>query len=180
MKVFFKKLIVAFIFVGISYGVLIFVFVQTNTVDRFYPKISGPEVDGIILGSSRGFYGLNPDKVFEGLLVNRQKINFAFTMSTSPFGKVYFDAIKKKVNPKVKDGIFILEVSPLSLSVKNSSITNPMDFRETRLMLNHIKNLSGHPNLEYIFQIYAGSNVSGKMAFQKLNDGKRSTQASFY
>jgi hypothetical protein len=51
----------------------------------------------------------------------------------SPYGQVYFKALKRKLDPETKDGIFILTVGPWNLSL-NKNIKNEKDFRKNILL----------------------------------------------
>jgi hypothetical protein len=78
--------------------------------------------------------------------------NFAFTLSSSPFGKVYYDAIEQKLDPDTRDGIFIVTVDPWAISMDTNLLAynNP----DSISVLNEIHRFSSRPNIEYLIKKY--------------------------
>jgi len=136
----------------ITYVILAF-FLENSVVDRFYPKLNSKQTNNLVLGTSRAFYGLNPDSIFKKIENHNKGINFAFSMSHSPWGAVYQKAISKKINLKDSTGIFILEVSPLSLSFKNKDIIDSKEYRENGKLLNRMFLFNGSPNFDYLLRM---------------------------
>lgn len=133
--------------------------------DAFYIRFTTPKQQSMILGTSRAAQGLQPT-VFEQIL-KKDINNFAFTVSQSPFGKVYFESIKRKHNKKA-GGLFIIAVDPWSISSQCSLPNNLSQFRENQFCLNKTKIVNMNPNFFYIF-----SNLSGKyknLLFQRHTD----------
>jgi hypothetical protein len=110
--------------------------------DRFYHKFRY-ECGSIVTGSSRALLGINPDIVDPHGTFAKPFLNFAFTQKTSPYGEVYYDAIRKKIDRSVTNGLFILEVNPLAIY----SYTE--DQAEEELILGRMHFFSLDPNLEY-------------------------------
>lgn len=128
----------------ISFG-----FLADGSTDPFYVRFITPKQQNLIIGTSRAAQGLQP-VVFQSIL-NRDIYNYAFTGTHSPFGKVYYESIKRKHN-KTKNGIFIIAVNPWSIS---SQITNPNDsllFRENNLILDNTTIVDMKPNYQYLYK----------------------------
>lgn len=104
----------------------------------------------MILGTSRAAQGLVPDVLDK--LLNRSVYNYSFTLSTSPYGPVYLESIKKKLDPTVTDGVFILSVDPWSLSNKNIKKDDSDLFRENKSFLATTCWVSMKPNFEYLLE----------------------------
>jgi hypothetical protein len=113
--------------------------------DRYYYKFTR-KAPSLILGSSRALLGLDPDKIKERYPAADGLLNFAFTLKTSPYGETYYNAIAKKVADG-NDGVFIIEVSPLSISEPKEG-----KFAEEALVLNHLLFFNANPNYEYILR----------------------------
>ena len=139
---------------GVTYAVFYYLAQDPTDLDMFYPKVSQGTTNYLILGSSAAFHGLEPNMVFDGFAKKDEGLNFAFSNATSPYGKVYLDNIKKKVKTtSTQKGVFVLEVNPFNISVKDSTIKKLSDFRENELFLNRIRNINTSPNIEYLSTI---------------------------
>lgn len=125
-----------------------------NTDDN-YRHFTGPKPSNMILGDSRGVQAVVPD-ILDGKLGNRKFNNFAFNITESPYGKVYFEAIKKKLDPDTKGGIFILTVDPWNLSA-DKNIKNEEDFYENKSALANMHFYDLDPNYEYLIKNYPRS-----------------------
>jgi hypothetical protein len=145
---------------AICIAISLFIFLQylmkfTNGIsDNFYLRLTTPRQTSLILGTSRAAQGIVPE-VFNNsdLDFERKLYNFSFTDGQSLFGSVYFNAITRKINPESKHGLYIIEVSPMSISelkINNNSI---IKYEETGSFL-EIKDVTRRPNLEYIFLYY--------------------------
>ncbi len=122
--------------------------------DPFYIRFTTPKQQNLILGTSRAAQGLQP-KVL-GHILKKVINNFAFTASHSPFGKVYYESIKRKHNKKA-ESLFIITVDPWSISSWCSPPNNLSKFRENKLCLNKTKIVNLNPNIFYFL-----NNPSGK------------------
>ncbi|WP_294250980.1 hypothetical protein [uncultured Chryseobacterium sp.] len=137
-------------------GVLLFLgsYADGNTDDN-YRHFTGPPPDNMILGDSRGVQAVVPD-VLDRKFKDRQFINFAFNIGDSPYGKVYLEAIKKKIAPDTKNGIFILTVDPWCLSVDEEwDSENGDPDKNSPLADMHFFNMT--PNYEYLIKHYPRS-----------------------
>lgn len=120
--------------------------------DKAYIKVSSSKAPSLVIGTSRASQCINP-QVFNAVLPHTQLFNFAFTLSQSPFGKTYLEAIKKKVVAESNKGVFIVAVDPWSFC---GNAENPEDeslFTERKLSLD-LPSVSQRPNLYYIFTHY--------------------------
>ncbi len=130
-------------------------FCADGYTDPFYIRLTTPKQQNLIIGTSRAAQGLQPKYFKEILDVNI--FNYAFTIAHSPFGNVYYESIKKKLNKNTKDGIFIITVDPWSIS---SWCDNPNDFnsfRENNLCLANTKIVDMYPNYEYLYKNLKGN-----------------------
>ena len=134
--------------------------VLNERTDAYYLRFTTDRQNSLILGSSRSAQGIVPlvinrsDLDFEGALYN-----FSFTGTHSPYGPVYNDSIRKKIDSNTQGGLFILEVNPKSLSY-DSRVTNddnPDNYREVGLFLDQVKNINVNPNIGYIAKAYKGT-----------------------
>lgn len=122
-----------------------------ETTDEYYNRLSNGQAGSMIIGTSRAGQGLNPD-VFErsNLTFARPILNFAFTGSHSPFGPAYLNAIKKKLLPsEIEDGIFILEINPTSVLLKEGG------FVEEESFIAKLNDFSSDPNFDYLINSYS-------------------------
>ena len=133
--------------------VVIVMFKAGGHLDPFYVRFTTPKHQNMILGTSRAAQGLQP-KVFKSVL-NKNMGNFAFTVAHSPFGKVYYESIKRKLDKK-KGSLFIVTVDPWSISSKCSPPNNISEFRENALCLNKTKILDLDPNIFYLYENFSG------------------------
>lgn len=129
-------------------------------VDMYYPKFEG-EAGSLVLGISREHMGISPAileadigaEEFEGPL-----LNFAFEKTQSPYGEVYLKAIKKKLKPGVKNGLFILGVTPGGFMVPNWLKEGKiLAYDEDIMKIANVQSLTVSPNYEYIYRYYGES-----------------------
>jgi hypothetical protein len=117
--------------------------------DNYYLRVSSPRQASLVVGTSRAAQGIVPEELdaralgFGGALYN-----FAFTSANSRYGKVYLGVIERKLvrAPGGAPGLFLLEVSPLSISAEKGGV-KPLREEETFLAKLHL--LSTNPNPEY-------------------------------
>ena len=133
-----KRFIFQIISISIIHFAIILMIMSTadGNTDPFYVRFTSPKQQNMILGTSRAAQGLQPE-VFDEILM-RSINNFAFTIAHSPFGKVYFESIKRKHNQR-RGGLFVIAVDPWSISSWSSDPNNLSVFRENRLCLNKTK-----------------------------------------
>jgi hypothetical protein len=117
-------------------------------VDAFYGRFASPPAGSLVLGTSRAAQGIQPAVLtaqlgarFEGPL-----LNYAFTLTHSPYGPAYLRSIQRKLRPDVKNGLFIVAVDPWSLS-----LTGPEgSFPEAQSFIGQLHQVSQNPNLAYL------------------------------
>lgn len=124
-----------------------------NTDDN-YMHFAVKKPQNMILGDSRGSQGVVPGVLKTKLSANFD--NFSLNIVESPYGQVYFKALKRKLDPETKNGIFILTVSPWNLSL-NKQIKKEKDFPEEHSPLNDMYFYDRSPNYEYLLKHYTRS-----------------------
>lgn len=151
MKKFLFKL---FVFLSITITVhLVFAFSADNSLDDYYGKVSNGTKKSLVIGTSRALQGIIPS-IVDSTLENEESslYNFAFTLLSSPFGEVYYNAIESKVSPNSTNGIFIVTVDPWSISQGKHYIPN--DSIDKKSVLFGLSNLTSNPNFEYLWEKY--------------------------
>jgi len=121
--------------------------------DPFYIRFTTPPQSSLILGTSRAAQGVQP-QVINAVLGRHDLFNYSFTRGNSPYGPIYLNSIKKKLNPDTKNGIFIITVDAFSLA---SDAKNPNDissFEEESSILAATKYVNTNPNISYLISAY--------------------------
>lgn len=140
-------------------------------VDPYYAKLTYP-AGSLILGVSRAHDGIVPF-IIESELADKTiatpVLNFAFELSQSPYGPVYLNAIKQKVIPEVKNGLFILSVSPGSLTIPLHLPDSAEFVTDQVSMLAQVKRMNSQPNFEYIRKFYGESLYKGFIRYAPYN-----------
>ena len=138
--------------VGVSF-IFLFGYLRSfaaGKADSFYLKVASKKQQSLIIGSSRVSVALEPRILEEKL--KQPFFNFGFALNASDFGEVYLNAIKKKIDKKTKNGIFIIEVNPLNLSRMINLDEVEMDQDS---FLNGLFLVNYNPNFDYIFRKYS-------------------------
>jgi hypothetical protein len=134
-------------------------FLADGTIDPFYLRFTTPKQASLILGTSRAAQGLQPhviDSVLHQKGFNFSIFNYSFTLAHSPYGPVYYEAIRKKLDEATKGGVYIIAVDPWSVSSRTKDPNDFASFEENNLCLATTKDInSGHPNIEYLIHSYA-------------------------
>lgn len=152
----------AFLFAGLFLVFLICAgslwFLANGRVDPYYLRFTTPVQKSMILGTSRSAQGLQPS-VFNGegpLSFEGPMYNFSFTGTHSPWGEAYLRVIRMKLDASAKNGIFILEVNPRSISYRfqNNPSENPELFHEKGTVLDKISSVTQKPNFEFFEKFY--------------------------
>jgi hypothetical protein len=117
-------------------------------VDNFHPKFTHP-ARSLVVGSSRAAQGVDPS-----LLPGATPfLNFAFTNTNSPYGPAYLRAIRHKVPPDTRDGLFLVEVNPTLLSIDSrQEREDERYFRENDLTLDRQLLFNLDPNFDYLLR----------------------------
>ncbi len=148
--------IVLFSFLVVASIVFVFFLADGNS-DEYYLKFSTPIQESLIIGTSRASQGLQPE-VFNNLFLAEGKhnvlFNYAFTGGHSPYGAVYLKSIKKKLNSKTKNGIFIVAVDPWSIASKATDPNDTTSFEELDRLVATTDYVSTAPNLLYLINNY--------------------------
>jgi len=127
-----------------------------GSVDPFYTKITSPKQSNLIIGTSKAAQGIQPDVLHKTL--KNSFFNYSFTLNSSPYGEVYLNSIKNKLNTTLKkDNIFILTVDVWSLSSLTDNPNNSKKFREANSFLHTITNVSQKPNFKYLLNYFNGN-----------------------
>jgi hypothetical protein len=152
------KILILIIPVIILFVISVFVFAN-GYIDVYYLKFTTPQKPSLVIGMSKAVIDIQPSIINNsGLVFDKPMYNFGFNFGNSPYGKIYLDAIKKKVKPETHNGIFILEVSPLSISIQNSVKENYFENApENGRFLNHQFFFNTNPNFEYLLRHYENS-----------------------
>lgn len=149
---------------------LIAAFFADGHTDEYYLKFTGEQRPALVLGSSRAAQGIDP-AALNALLAEGLRdpgmLNFSFTIGHSPYGPTYLDAVRKKLDPTARNGLFILCVDPWSLSIpkgtaKGMGGPSPEDTR----MLGKQWMMNATPNLEYLVRNHShgwGSLIGGPL-----------------
>lgn len=117
-------------------------------VDAFYGRFASPPAGSLVLGTSRAAQGIQPAVLaarlggqFDGPL-----LNYAFTLTHSPYGPAYLASIRRKLRSEVRNGLFILAVDPWSLSLTGPEGVYPED----NSFIGQLRQVSQSPNLAYL------------------------------
>ena len=148
MKLFIKNIILfVSIIVLLHLGLAL---LADGTTDDYYLKFSSPKQSSLILGTSRAKQGIIPSVLSSSIENNDYQIfNFSFTLKSSPFGLVYYNAIKQKIDLESKDGCFIVTVDPWSISEKICDLNKSPDSLSVLL---GISDFTSKPNFKYLFK----------------------------
>jgi hypothetical protein len=148
-KFIFKISLFATLFVLLN---VIVIYFADGFSDPYYLRFTSPKQKSLILGSSRSAQCLQPEIINNQLkLDGDDKIfNFSFTNSTSPYGEIYLNAVKKKLDTNTTGGIFILTVDPWSVSSISKDPENNKEFRENKNVLATTNIFDGKPNFDYL------------------------------
>lgn len=123
--------------------------------DSFYLKFTSPRQKNLILGTSRAAQGLQPAEF--NRILQKKFYNYAFTIAHSPYGPIYLKSIMSKLNQLEKNGIYILEVNPWSISSKTTNPDDSIHFREVNLCIANTTFVNCNPNFQYLYKNYSGN-----------------------
>lgn len=163
-----KVILKLILYISVFIGLHLFAAYQADgSFDDFYMRFTNGQHQSMIVGTSRAAQGLCPS-YFDEILGNEyaKMGNFAFTLANSPYGKIYYEAIQKKIDTTQtsKKQLFIVTVDPWAVSSDVKEIENNTP-RENDLTLGKVKNITieNRPNFEYLTKMYAES--WGKILF---------------
>lgn len=126
-------------------------FADGNTDDN-YRHFSSPKATSLILGDSRSAQTVVP-QVLDKKISGHKFDNFSLNIVDSPYGKIYFEAIQKKLDKTTSNGIFIVTVDPWNISL-DKSIEHEKDFPEVNSPLRSMHFYGINPNYEYLLRHY--------------------------
>ena len=148
MKLFIKHIILFLSIVSLLHIGL--ALLADGTTDDYYLKFSTPKQSSLILGTSRAKQGIIPSVLSSSIENNNLSFfNFSFTLTSSPFGVVYYNAIKQKIDLESEYGCFIVTVDPWSISKKISDENRTTD---SLSVLFGISDFTSKPNFKYLFK----------------------------
>ncbi|RYH72804.1 hypothetical protein EVU94_11355 [Flavobacteriaceae bacterium 144Ye] len=147
------KLLVFALLILVS--VYVFYMQADGYTDPFYNRFVSKKQTSLIVGTSRSAQGVDP-QILNATLNRKDIYNYSFTLGHSPYGEVYFESIKKKINEDSDDGVFIVTVDPWSLSV---NINDDKNYQEEDRFLNKIHFVNQYPNLEYLLLYFNQKNI---------------------
>lgn len=142
-------LFIALILIG-----LYLVLIQADGyTDPYYIRFTTPRQSSMILGNSRAAQGVQP-AVLNHTLGRSDFFNYAFTLGHSPYGPVYLESIKRKLNAEVSNGLFIVTVDPWSICDKGKDPNDSSSFAEKNRILGKLKYVNLNPNFFYLTENY--------------------------
>lgn len=151
-----KFLLKIALFTVIIAAIILFILKKySGYVDCFYGKVSSPSQTSLIIGDSRSFQGIQP-RIIDSALAKKFELpilNFSFTIKQMAYGDAWLKTIKKKVNPKTKNGLFILSVHPWVLSERDEDDFKNGKYYEVDLPPNNLHFVNLNPNVEYFLRI---------------------------
>lgn len=125
--------------------------------DWAYKRFTVGKQHSLVIGTSRSAQGIQPEIINECFVENTDFClpiyNFSFTVTSSPYGEIYYDAIRKILiddcyEGEVKKGLFILSVDPWGLAMEEE--WDSQGYREETSCLGEIKLMGINPNLQYL------------------------------
>ena len=149
MKPFLLKIVAFLAFIAVT--IYLISMRADGYTDPFYLRFTTPKQSSLILGTSRAAQDLHPFEI-NNLLSRNDLYNYAFTIQHSPFGPVYLNSIKRKLNLKSTDGLFIIAVDPWSISSKCNNPNELTEFRELESCVAKTFIVNMKPNIIYLFQ----------------------------
>ena len=127
--------------------------VRRGGVDAFYGRFASPAAGSLVLGTSRAAQGIRPAVLAARLggQFEEPLLNYAFTLTHSPYGPAYLASIRRKLRPGVRNGLFIVAVDPWSLSaVGRANTVAAEEFPEAKSFIGQLQQVSQSPNLAYL------------------------------
>lgn len=151
-----KKFIIQLVACGLVclIGFVIVLTLADGYTDPFYVRFTSPRQSNLILGTSRAAQGLQPE-IFDRQL-GTTFFNWSFTIGHSPFGPVYLESIKRKLDPQTKDGVFVIAIDPWSIASNARNPNQPSGFGEKNLCLGNTTIVDANPNFQYLIENFRG------------------------
>jgi len=149
----------SFFLILVILSVLLLLSRVDNYTDPFYYKFTTPKQSSLILGSSKASLGLIPSVFNEEISV--EMFNYAFTIGSSPYGPSYLNSVKKKVDKRTQNGVFIVTVDPWSVSCFKKNHDDVNKYRELIGPVGETEMVNLNPNVVYAFN--GGDNLFKKI-----------------
>lgn len=135
------------LFLGLVLGSIVVVFyLADGTTDAFYKKFTSPKQSSLIIGTSRAAQGIQPEVI--NLHIDVGVYNYAFSRVHTPYGELYYDNVLRKLDTTSTNGVFILEVTPWTIS--DYTIAHSI-VDESQSFLGTVGSVSSCPNFSYLF-----------------------------
>lgn len=132
------------------------VYLLKKNHNDYYERFSSPQQKAFILGSSRAA-SIDPqvlDSILAPSFPHLKFFNYAFTWAHTPYGPVYLTSIKKKLDPKTKNSLFILTVEPSAVMVDKFKDDDVQNYIENDKFISTLSNVTANPNIEYLLESY--------------------------
>lgn len=153
------------------YGVFL---LEDGKVDPFYQRFTSGKKTALILGNSKAAQGIVPAVLDKKLFpeFGAKIYNYSFTVYNSPYGPVYLESLKNKLDEKAKDGYFVVTVDPWSISSDINEPNNIEKFEENDRFLATITEVNSDPNLKYLLTWFSKSYYEILLMRFKINLSK--------
>lgn len=126
--------------------------------DPYYLRFTTPRQSSLIAGDSRSAQGLHPqvlDSVLHAGGWQGQVFNYSFALYKSNFGRSYYESIRKKLDPKSRDGVFVISVDPWNISRRKELTEEEEEQRDQdRSFVARMRMVNVDPNVEYLVREY--------------------------
>lgn len=161
MKQFIIKILIYLLICFVAFNIFILNFAKY--VDYFYGKFTSPKMNSFIIGDSRSFQGIQPEKLDSILIKNKFAnpiYNYSFTIGQFSYDSLNFKSLIMKFKGSKKNGLFIFSVHPWVLSEPKTGIETYYKGL-THSPPHDMNNVSTNPNYEYIYKHYQNFNFKG-------------------
>ncbi|SFN47767.1 hypothetical protein SAMN05421594_2878 [Chryseobacterium oleae] len=140
---------ISFYIIGIIAVLMLLASYADGNTDDNYMHFAVEKPKNIILGDSRSVQGIVPEVLKNKLSAPFD--NFSLNIAQSPYGEIYLNALKRKLDPDTKNGIFILTVNPWNLSLRND-VKRREDYPEENSPFKNMYFYNMSPNYEYLLK----------------------------
>jgi hypothetical protein len=143
-----KRFLVCFA-LGITVSLIVWVAVLFDTGnDGTYEKLITPRQRSMVLGTSYASRGIVPEILNDaGLPYEGDLYNFAFSNAISRWGTAYSRAVLLKLDPATTNGLFIVQVNPLSFRTLTKAKPD-----QDSCFFDSLDSVSSNPNLPYLLE----------------------------
>src|SRR5690554_672712 len=153
-----RFLIHSVLFISVLLASFFMVFSMADgATDAFYSKFSSPKQGSLIVGGSRASQGIHP-RVIDSIYGSKNIYNYGFTISGTPYGKAYYSSISRKLDKKSKNGVFIIDVSPWTLSEYKFNTNKSIEYPEDDTFIAKTQFVAASPNIEYLLESFSEKN----------------------